>query len=159
MLPPPTTIPTWTPRPWTSATWRAMNAQNGRVDAVLAVAEQRLAGQLEQDAPVAQRRSPRRAAVAAGRSQLLPERVAGEAADADVLADRGDPLGDQLADGPLLVAERLVVQADLREPLLELAVDDLGADVLGLLLDGLVGEQLGPLGREDRPPGSWSAST
>jgi hypothetical protein len=28
MLPPPTTIPTWTPREWTSATWRAMNAQN-----------------------------------------------------------------------------------------------------------------------------------
>ena len=38
-------------------------------------------------------------------------------------------------DGALLVAERLVEQADLRVPLLELALDDLGADVLGLLLD------------------------
>jgi hypothetical protein len=83
------------------------------------------------------------------RSQLLPERVAGEAADPDVLADRGDLLGDQLTHAPLFVAEWLVVQADLGEPLLELAIDDLRADVLGLLLDGLVGEELGLLRGED----------
>src|SRR2546430_692291 len=47
------------------------------------------------------------------RSQLLPERIPREPADADVLADRRDAVLDQLADRPLLVAERLVVQADL----------------------------------------------
>src|SRR4051812_16247842 len=79
------------------------------------------------------------------RSHLLPERVAGETANPDVLADRGDLLGDQVADRALLVTERLVEQADLRVPLLELALDDLRPDVLGLLLDRLVGEQLGLL--------------
>ncbi len=57
---------------------------------------------------------------------------------------------DQLANGALLVAEWLVVQADLRKPLLELAVDDLGADRVGLLLRCLVGQQLGPLRLEVR---------
>src|SRR6476469_2738909 len=66
------------------------------------------------------------------RSQLLPEGVAGEPPDADVLADRRDLLVDQIADGALLVAERLVEQADLRVPLLQLALDDLLADVLRL---------------------------
>ena len=54
MLPPPTTMPTWTPSLWTVATWLAMNAQNAGVHPVLAVAEERLAGQLEEDAAVAQ---------------------------------------------------------------------------------------------------------
>ena len=107
-----------------------------RVDAVLAVAEERLAGQLEQDPAVADAAVPAIAPVAERRrSQLLPERVAGEPADPDVLADRRDRLGDQVADGALLVAERLLEQADLRVPLLELALDDLRADRLGLLLD------------------------
>ncbi len=52
---------------------------------------------------------------------------------------------DELADGLVGVAERLLEQAHLLEPLLELAVDDLGADRLGLLLGGRVGEQLGLL--------------
>ena len=83
-----------------------------RVDAVLAIAEQRLAGQLEQDPAIAQRLSPRRPRVGRRvRSQLLPERVALEAADPDVLADRRDRLGDQVADRSLLVAERLLVEA------------------------------------------------
>src|SRR5687768_16795905 len=76
------------------------------------------------------------------RSQALAERVTGEPADADVLADRGDPLVDQLANRLVGVTERLVVQADLGEPLLELALDDLRPDVLGLLLDGLVAAEL-----------------
>src|SRR4051812_27975076 len=80
--------------------------------------------------PRRRRRSPARL-----RSQLLPEGIPGEPSDADVLADRRDLLVDQVADRPLLVAERLVEQADLREPLLQLALDDLLADVLGLLLD------------------------
>src|SRR5690242_13802619 len=84
------------------------------------------------------------------RSQLLPEGVAGESPDPDVLADRRDPVRDELADGSLLVAERLVEQAHLGEPLLELAFDDLRPDRLGLLLDRLVGEQLLPLGLEVR---------
>src|SRR6476646_2967456 len=79
------------------------------------------------------------------RSQILPEGIAREPPDADVLADRRDLLGDQVADGALLVAERLVEQADLRVPLLQLALDDLLADVLRLLLDGIVAEQLGLL--------------
>src|SRR6185436_215755 len=83
------------------------------------------------------------------RSQLLPEGVAREPADADVLADRGDLVRDQVADGPLLVAERLIEEADLAEPLLELTLDDLGPDRLGLLLDRLVGEKLGLLRVED----------
>ena len=110
MLPPPTTMPTWTPSAVDLGDLAGDERAERRVDAVLAIAEERLAGQLEQDPPVAERlrrgssRSP--AGVA---SQLLPERVAGEAADPDVLADRGDLLGDQVADGALLVAERLVV--------------------------------------------------
>ena len=54
MLPPPTTMPIWTPSRRTSATCSAMNAQNVGIDAVLAVAEERLAGQLEEDPPVAE---------------------------------------------------------------------------------------------------------
>ena len=57
MLPPPTTIPTWTPRRWTSPTWRAMNAQNAGSTPYGPVAEERLAGQLEQDPLVADARS------------------------------------------------------------------------------------------------------
>ena len=49
MLPPPTTMPTWTPRPWTSRDLAGDERAERRVDAVLAVAEQGLAGQLEQD--------------------------------------------------------------------------------------------------------------
>ena len=93
MLPPPTTIPTWTPSAADLGDLAGDERAERRVDAVGAVAEERLAGQLEQDPPVA---DARRGAVRARagrrrrRSQLLPERVAGEAADADVLADRGD---------------------------------------------------------------------
>src|SRR5215212_6726451 len=76
------------------------------------------------------------------RSQLLPERVPREPADADVLADRRDPIGDQVANGTVLVAERLVQLADLGEPLLQLTLHDLGSDRLRLLLDRLVGEEL-----------------
>ena len=53
MLPPPTTIPTWTPRRWTSATWRAMNAQNAGSTPYGPIAEEGLAGQLQQDPAVA----------------------------------------------------------------------------------------------------------
>src|SRR5438045_2046121 len=83
------------------------------------------------------------------RSQLLPEREANEAADPEVLADRRDLLGDEIAHGALFVAEWLVEQADLREPLVQLAVDDLGPDVLGLLLRRGIREQLRPLRGDD----------
>ena len=53
---------------------------------------------------------------------------------ASTISSRTEPVG---------VAERLVEQADVLEPLLELAVDDLLADRLGLLLDRLVGEKRG----------------
>ena len=65
-------------------------------------------------------------------------------------------LVDQVADVCARVAEGLLVQARPAVPLLELALDDLGADVLRLLLDGLVGEQLGLLGLEVRRPGCGS---
>src|SRR5829696_3235924 len=82
------------------------------------------------------------------RSPILPEREPDEAADLDVLADRRDLLGHELVDGPLLVTERLLEEHDVLEPLLELALDDLLADLGGLRRDGLIGGQLGPLGRE-----------
>ena len=44
----------------------AMNAQNAGIDAVRAIAEEGLAGQLEQDPPVAHRRRPPATVVAAG---------------------------------------------------------------------------------------------
>src|SRR4029077_10285769 len=83
-------------------------------------------------------------------SQVLPERVPDEAANTDVFADRGDSLVDQLAYRPLLVAKRLLVEADLGIPLLQLTIDDLGTDRLGLLLGRLVREELGALGHEIR---------
>ena len=58
MLPPPTTIPIWTPSALTWAIWRAIVRQNSGIDPVLAVAEEGLAGQLEQDPPVADRLGP-----------------------------------------------------------------------------------------------------
>ena len=145
MLPPPTTMPIWTPRPWISATWRAMNAQNAGSTPYGAIAEQRLAGQLEQDPAVAQRRRLAEAALghssspSAYRVKRRTRMFSPIVAICSVIRSR---------DGALLVAERLVVQADLRVPLLELAVDDLLPDVLGLLLGRLVGQQLGLLGGE-----------
>ena len=57
MLPPPTTMPTSTPVAWTAADLlRDERAELG-IDAVLALAEERLAGELEQDAAVARRPS------------------------------------------------------------------------------------------------------
>src|SRR5687768_15088984 len=56
------------------------------------------------------------------RSQLLREGVSGEAADPDVLTDGGDPVVDQVTDRTLLVTEGLIVEADLRVPLLQLAL-------------------------------------
>ena len=54
MLPPPTTIPTWTPRRWTSRDLAGDERAERRIDAVGPVAEERLAGQLEQDPLVAE---------------------------------------------------------------------------------------------------------
>ena len=48
------------------------------------------------------------------------------------------------------VAERLLEQDDVLEPLLELAVDDLLADLGGLARPRSVGGELGPLGIELR---------
>ena len=55
MLPPPTTIPIWTPSAVDLRDLAGDERADGRVDAVLAIAEQRLAGQLEQDPAIAQR--------------------------------------------------------------------------------------------------------
>src|SRR5262249_45340155 len=61
-----------------------------------------------------------------------------------------DAIGDQRADGPLLVTERLIEQAHLGVPLLQLAVDDLRADVLGLALDRRILSEVGLLRLEIR---------
>ena len=96
MLPPPTTMPIWTPSAVDLGDLAGDERAERRIDAVRAVAEQRLAGQLQQDAPVAERpaigrsRSPGRRARSRSRSQVFSELVAGEAADTDVLADRRD---------------------------------------------------------------------
>src|SRR5664279_1215056 len=82
------------------------------------------------------------------RSHFLPQLEPDESADLDILAGLGDCLDDELADGPILIAERLLEKNDLAESLLELAVDDLGANCLRLALNHIAGHELGPLGLE-----------
>ena len=133
-----------------SATWLGDERAERRVDAVLAVAEEGLAGQLEQDAPVAERRRPP--------SSGSPPGVAHSSSPTSKRTKRRTRMFSPIVAIALVMSSptvwsvsriRLLGQHDLLIPLLELAVDDLGADVLGLLLDRLVGEQLGLLGRED----------
>ena len=54
MLPPPTTMPTWTPSAVDLGDLARDERAEGRIHAVLAVAEQRLAGQLEEDPAIAE---------------------------------------------------------------------------------------------------------
>ena len=76
MLPPPTTMPTWTPRRVDLARpGAAMNAQNAGIDAVRPVAEERLAGQLQQDPPVADRRLRGRGSLVGRPSLTAPPRA------------------------------------------------------------------------------------
>src|SRR6185369_9169181 len=84
----------------------------------------------------------------ARRSQLLPERIPREASDADVLADLGDRLRDQVLDRPVLVPEGLLVEADLAVPLVELALDDPLLDLGRLALDRVGRGELGLLRRD-----------
>src|SRR5215218_5843849 len=79
------------------------------------------------------------------RSQLLPERVAGEPPHPDVLTDGRDLLGHEVTHGPLLVAERLVEEAHVAIPLRELPREDLLPDLRGLARGRGVVEQLGLL--------------
>ena len=60
MLPPPTTMPTSTPRRMDFGNLLGDERAERRVDAVRAVAEQRLAGQLEEDPAVPRARPARR---------------------------------------------------------------------------------------------------
>src|SRR5215213_4379214 len=83
---------------------------------------------------------------AKGRARaLLADREPDEAADADVLAGLGRQLVLQLLDRlalvPVRVDVRLVEEDDLLVPLAQLALDDLRADVLGLV-GGLLLEDL-----------------
>ena len=74
MLPPPTTIPTWTPSAMDLGDLAGDERAERRVDAVRAVAEQRLAGQLEQD-PLVAEPVPVRPIVAVGPSLTAPPRA------------------------------------------------------------------------------------
>ena len=122
MLPPPGTIASWTPVDERRAPPpRSHDAR--RVGAVVEVAHQRLAGQLQQDAPEDRLRHRR----------LLADHEPREAPDHDVLAGRGGDLVLQLADRLAVVLVgvdvRLVEQHDLAVPLRELALGDLRADL------------------------------
>ena len=52
MLPPPTTMPTWTPIAWSGRDLLRDERAEGGVHAVLALAQEGLAGELEQDPAV-----------------------------------------------------------------------------------------------------------
>ena len=120
----------------------------GRVDRV-AVAGQRLAAQLEQDPP--QRDALARTSVVArptlGHGSVLgrlAELEAHEPPHLDVLADHADQVGTQLFDRAVRVFdEGLLHETDLLEELVQLAVEHLLDDVVGLALgllavDGLL---------------------
>src|SRR4051812_26480648 len=68
---------------------------------------------------------------------LLADREAGKALDDDVLAGLGREVAAQLLDGPAVVLVGvdvlLVQQDDVAVPLLQLALDDLGPDVVRLV--------------------------
>src|SRR5919205_1092280 len=98
-----------------------------------------------------------------GSDKLSADREAREAADHDVLAGRAGEVRAQLLDRLALVLVRvdvrLVEQHDVVHPGLELALGDLGADVLGLV-GGLLLEhaQLGVLVGGNRGSGHfWSS--
>src|SRR6187402_3418751 len=127
MLPPPTTIPTWTPRAWTSATWRAMNLQNSGSTPYV-----RFPSRASPDSfnRIRSYRSPSRS----WRSWATVPAWAS-------LADPRDGLGHEIPDRPVLVAEGLLIETDILVPLLELTLDDPLLDLGGLALDGVaVGE-------------------
>src|SRR4029079_17634984 len=101
MLPPPTTIPTCTPRETTSATWPAIWAQkagstpyersprSASPDSFSRM--RRYFGRGSTEVPV-----PPSAAISLTSSAVLAEGVAREAPDLDVLAHGRDRVGDQL---------------------------------------------------------------
>jgi hypothetical protein len=93
-------------------------------------AEESLPGQLQQDPPIA-RLFRTFVSGRGGLAHLLPQLKPDEAADPDILAGLGDRFRDQRADRDVLVAERLLEQHDLGEPLLQLAFDDLGPNASG----------------------------
>ncbi len=74
MLPPPTTIAISTPRAWTAATPAAIASHALGIGAVLELAHQRLAGQLQQHAAVDGGGLPRRSCGSARRSRLSRRR-------------------------------------------------------------------------------------
>src|SRR5258706_9300224 len=101
MLPPPTTMRPCTPRETTSGTWLAIRAQKAG-----STPYERSPRSASPDSLSRMRRYFGRTSLTS--SAVLAEGVAGEAPDLDVLAHRGDRVGDQLADRLLGVAERLL---------------------------------------------------
>src|SRR5215213_465587 len=137
MLPPPTTIATSTPRsvtPFTAVAIEAMrcgSAPNGRSPISAS--------------PDSFRRS-RRKTGSLFSANLEPR----EPADHDVLTGLLRDVGAQLLDRAALVLRidvLLMQQHDVLEALLDLALDDLAADVLGLVGDLLLEDA--PLAREE----------
>ena len=105
MLPPPTTMPIWTPSAVDLGDLAGDERAERRVDAVRAVAEQGLAGQLEQDPLVAQRPPSagdgRRAGDAGRSSVTAPPRARSGRSGGPGCSRRSSrsTLGDQLAHG------------------------------------------------------------
>src|SRR5579884_3515985 len=142
MLPPPTTIATSTPRPWTAATSRAIAwTRSGSVPysrPPISASPESLSRTREYTGGPA----PAPGASAASSADGEP----GEPADDNVLSGLGGQLRAQLLDRLaavlVLVDVPLAQQHDVVEPLLELALDDPLADVLGAIGRLLGGDPL-----------------
>src|SRR5882672_288374 len=130
MLPPPTTKPSCTPRPWTafsSSLTRSMTPKSIPAPARPANAS-----------PETLRRARRYASFAA--TLVAPELEAHEAADLDFLTRLAGQLFHELAHRSLVVLDELLLEQDaLFVELPHHAIHDLGADVLRLLLLGHLG--------------------
>src|ERR671930_780780 len=142
MLPAPSTIAISTPRSCSCLTWAATaRSRSGSVPK---------SSEPMRDSPESFRRIRRKSGCGTRRGSLLAHGEAREPADHDVLAGLGREVRADLLDGAALVLLAvdvlLVEEHDLLEPLLELALGDLAADVLGLV-GGLLLEdpQLGVL--------------
>src|SRR6187431_2862475 len=132
MFPPPTTIAVWMLSPADEATWPAISRTTpGSIPyswSPMSASPDSLSS--TRRAPVADRASGASVIDSRGLGSLglavgrLPHRHPREARDADVLAEDGDLLRDEVADLAVRIAIWLVEEAHLLVPLVQLALDD-----------------------------------